>query len=60
MDALSVFRREVETGVFPAPEHTYQIDDDVSCKVVQQLRKLIRHSGATDACGANMCPGTEL
>jgi len=39
VDALSVFRREVETGVFPAPEHTYQIDDGELTKLLQQLRQ---------------------
>jgi 3-methyl-2-oxobutanoate hydroxymethyltransferase len=39
VDALSVFRREVETGVYPAPEHTYQIDDGELTKLLQQLRQ---------------------
>jgi len=39
VDALSVFRREIETGVFPAPEHTYQIDDAELTKLLQQLRQ---------------------
>jgi len=37
-EALGVFRREVETGVYPAPEHTYQIDDGELTKLLQQMR----------------------
>ena len=39
VDALSVFRREVETGFYPAPEHTYQIEDGELTKLLQQLRQ---------------------
>jgi 3-methyl-2-oxobutanoate hydroxymethyltransferase len=35
---LGDFRREVETGVFPAPEHTYAIDDAELEKLLAQLR----------------------
>ena len=35
---LSTFRREVEGGAFPAPEHTYQIDDDELATLLSQLR----------------------
>jgi 3-methyl-2-oxobutanoate hydroxymethyltransferase len=38
VDALGAFRREVETGAYPAPEHTYQIDDGELTKLLQQLR----------------------
>ncbi|MCX6029050.1 MAG: 3-methyl-2-oxobutanoate hydroxymethyltransferase [Chloroflexi bacterium] len=38
VDALGAFRREVETGVYPAPEHTYQIDDAELTKLLAQLR----------------------
>jgi 3-methyl-2-oxobutanoate hydroxymethyltransferase len=38
VDALETFRREVETGVFPAPEHTYQIDESELAKLLPQLR----------------------
>ena len=36
--ALSEFRQEVEGGVFPAPEHTYAIDDRELEKLLAQLR----------------------
>jgi len=35
---LSDFRREVEDGVYPAPEHTYAIDDAELEKLLGQLR----------------------
>jgi 3-methyl-2-oxobutanoate hydroxymethyltransferase len=38
VDALGAFRREVETGVYPAPEHTYQIEDGELTKLLSQLR----------------------
>jgi 3-methyl-2-oxobutanoate hydroxymethyltransferase len=38
VDALGAFRREVETGAYPAPEHTYQIEDGELTKLLQQLR----------------------
>lgn len=36
--ALSDFRSEVESGVFPAPEHTYAIDDAELETLLAQLR----------------------
>lgn len=36
--ALGQFRSEVEGRSYPAPEHTYQIDDNELNKLVQQLR----------------------
>ncbi len=39
VNALGQFRREVEGGSFPAPEHTYQIDDAELTKLLQQLRR---------------------
>ena len=38
VDALTAFRREVESGAFPAPEHTYQIEDAELAKLLTQLR----------------------
>lgn len=38
VDALATFRREVESGAFPAPEHTYQIEDTELAKLLTQLR----------------------
>jgi 3-methyl-2-oxobutanoate hydroxymethyltransferase len=38
VDALATFRREVETGAFPGPEHTYQIDEAELTKLLPQLR----------------------
>ena len=38
VDALGAFRREVESGVYPAPEHTYQIEDGELMKLLAQLR----------------------
>jgi len=35
---LSDFRREVEDGMYPAPEHTYAIDDAELEKLLAQLR----------------------
>jgi len=35
---LGDFRREVEDGVYPAPEHTYSIDDAELEKLLAQLR----------------------
>lgn len=35
VSALTQFRKEVEGGIYPAPEHTYSIDDD-------ELQKLLR------------------
>ena len=37
--ALGQFRSEVEGRAFPAPEHTYQIDDGELDKLAQQLRR---------------------
>ena len=36
--ALTDFRQEVESGAFPAPEHTYAIDDEELEKLLAQLR----------------------
>jgi 3-methyl-2-oxobutanoate hydroxymethyltransferase len=38
VEALATFRREVETGAFPGPEHTYQIDESELAKLLPQLR----------------------
>lgn len=38
VSALSQFRKEVEGGIFPAPEHTYSIDDAELQKLLAQLR----------------------
>jgi 3-methyl-2-oxobutanoate hydroxymethyltransferase len=38
VSALTDFRREVESGVFPAPEHTYAIDDAELEQLLAQLR----------------------
>jgi 3-methyl-2-oxobutanoate hydroxymethyltransferase len=38
VDALATFRREVETGAFPGPEHTYQIEENELAKLLPQLR----------------------
>jgi 3-methyl-2-oxobutanoate hydroxymethyltransferase len=38
VDALETFRREVESGAFPAPEHTYPIDEAALTRLLQQLR----------------------
>jgi len=38
IDALTQFRQEVEGGVFPAPEHCYQIDEPELQKLLAQLR----------------------
>ena len=32
------FRKEVEGGIFPAPEHTYQIEEPELQKLLVQLR----------------------
>ena len=37
--ALTEFRQEVEGGVFPAPEHCYQIDESELRKLLTQLRE---------------------
>jgi len=36
--ALTEFRQEVEGGVFPAAEHTYQIDETELQRLLVQLR----------------------
>jgi 3-methyl-2-oxobutanoate hydroxymethyltransferase len=36
--ALSEYRREVEAGAFPTPEHTYGIEDSELLKLMEQLR----------------------
>jgi 3-methyl-2-oxobutanoate hydroxymethyltransferase len=38
VNALGQFRNEVEGGIFPAPEHTYPIDDGELQKLLAQLR----------------------
>lgn len=38
VNALGQFRREVEGGAFPAPEHTYQIEEAELQKLLAQLR----------------------
>ncbi|HEY3345350.1 MAG TPA: 3-methyl-2-oxobutanoate hydroxymethyltransferase [Anaerolineaceae bacterium] len=38
VDTLTRYRAEVENGVFPAPEHTYAIDDEELGKLLTQLR----------------------
>jgi 3-methyl-2-oxobutanoate hydroxymethyltransferase len=38
VDALATFRREVESGAFPGPEHTYPIDEAELARLLQQLR----------------------
>ena len=38
VSALSQFRKEVEGGTYPAPEHTYAIDDAELQKLLAQLR----------------------
>ena len=38
VSALSQFRKEVEGGIYPAPEHTYAIDDAELQKLLTQLR----------------------
>jgi 3-methyl-2-oxobutanoate hydroxymethyltransferase len=38
VSALSQFRKEVEGGIYPAPEHTYSIDDAELQKLLSQLR----------------------
>lgn len=38
VSALAQFRKEVEGGIFPAPEHTYSIDDAELQKLLTQLR----------------------
>jgi len=38
VNALGQFRKEVEGGLFPAPEHTYAIDDGELQKLLAQLR----------------------
>ena len=37
VNALGQFRKEVEGGIFPAPEHTYAIDDGELQKLLAQL-----------------------
>ncbi len=37
ISALTKFRQEVESGVFPAAEHTYQIDDTEMEKLISSL-----------------------
>ena len=36
--ALTQFRKEVENGQFPGPEHSYSIEDDELGKLLSQLR----------------------
>ena len=38
VNALGQFRKEVEGGIFPAPEHTYAIEDGELQKLLAQLR----------------------
>ena len=38
INALTKFRKEVEGGIFPAPEHCYQIDEPELQKLLAQLR----------------------
>jgi 3-methyl-2-oxobutanoate hydroxymethyltransferase len=38
VDTLTRYRTEVEQGQFPAPEHTYAIDDEELGKLLAQLR----------------------
>ncbi len=38
VSALSQFRKEVDSGTYPAPEHTYSIDDAELEKLLTQLR----------------------
>lgn len=38
VSALSQFRKEVEGGIYPAPEHTYAIEDAELQKLLTQLR----------------------
>jgi 3-methyl-2-oxobutanoate hydroxymethyltransferase len=38
VSALSDFRQEVESGAFPAPQHTYAITDDELSKLLARLR----------------------
>lgn len=38
VSALSQFRKEVEGGIYPAPEHTYAIEDAELQKLLAQLR----------------------
>jgi len=38
VSALAQFRKEVEGGIFPAPEHTYAIEDGELQKLLAQLR----------------------
>jgi 3-methyl-2-oxobutanoate hydroxymethyltransferase len=38
VSALTQFRKEVEGGIYPAPEHTYSIDDGELQKLLGQLR----------------------
>lgn len=33
LEALQQYKREVETGVYPGPEHTYHVDDDVMRRI---------------------------
>jgi 3-methyl-2-oxobutanoate hydroxymethyltransferase len=38
VDTLTRYRTEVEQGQFPAPEHTYAIEDEELGKLLAQLR----------------------
>jgi 3-methyl-2-oxobutanoate hydroxymethyltransferase len=38
VNALGAFRREVESGSFPGPEHTYAIDEAELTRLLQQVR----------------------
>jgi len=38
VDTLTRYRTEVEQGVFPAPEHTYSMEDEELGKLLAQLR----------------------
>ena len=38
VSALAQFRKEVDGGIYPAPEHTYSIDEAELQKLLSQLR----------------------
>lgn len=38
VDALGTFRREVESGAFPGPEHTYPVDEAELSRLLQELK----------------------
>jgi len=42
VNALTQFRTEVEQGVFPGPEHTYQIEEEELDKLLAQLQSTVR------------------